>query len=1329
MSTQEHPTNAATHHKVTGRIEKSPLQPARPANAPDAFAAFDQWFQEYASAESSAVADGLAAEGAALARTRRAELSRLIETDPETALQLAVSARVRRAVPPVVRTLLEERVGGQGSLLVLARVPAPGEATTAPAIARLVTIHDRTYDAHVYGRRLTQVSAERIPMHGIAIGSAMALHEAPARLLEPGEAEELGLAQSIAGDRCPVSEAKGLPETAVQAGDEVRYLCEPGHLAAFNAALEAAEDTSASDGSGLAIAAARSDWTIGAKKLLLLRVAFADDPEPAMSVETAEALARRVEGFFLQNSYGALSIESTVSPVLVLPNDTSWYRALDEKRERLSRLLMHARDAAAAAGIVVSDYNLHLVHLKPGITTSSWGSIGANGAWLQNQDPITFCHEIGHNLGLYHAYSWLTKDGSVIGPGVLMEYENRFDVMGNGTSTNHHFGAYAKRSLNWLSAANVQEITDDGIYRLFPFDGASVEPNRAYALTLRKDAQRVYWIEARANLWSESPLARSVVLNWSPSMGSSGPILLDMIPGPGGGVYDAPLSLGETFQDPELGLIITPVRRADTTPESIDVLVAHVHSVTFEAESGVQAGERPITGNPRASQSASILLPKGNGGQINFAIAVPSAGEYALWGRFLAYQSDPVTVSVTFDDATAADVSTLSGLVPNEWRWVQFAAGAIPKKFRLTAGVHRLQIASPSAALEIDVLRLTDDPTATAPAAISPMPAQRIVAGRASEPIPFTLLDVDPASVRLSASSTDSSLTPNGGFRFDGSGVHRTLTIVPAANRLGTALVTVTAMRPGGRSIHASFSMTVIGVVQGLVDAAAPGETVNIPEGSYFESLVIEKDVILQGAGPEVTILENGLSLPVMTITNQATVIVRDLTLSRGRGGLVNHGTVSLVRTQVRGHQTWERGGGIVNGPAGWMLLENSTVSGNRCMALGGGGILNQGLLAVENSTISSNQVLGGLNEQGGGGILNEGSLTVHRATITLNSARRGPGIANIGEAELGSSIVAGNIDRDKVPLDLSGDFNSTGHNLIQRLEGANLLGDLTGNVIGKDPLLGPLQDNGGGMFTHALRVGSPAIDQGEAGGPGQEQRGFLRALDIPEVANATDGSDIGAVEFVPSGNRELRALAVVPHSPGKLAFRLVMTAQGDESTINLRLRYRTDWLSEPKLRAGIDARSANVTFETDDNEAGGLRIGLALPEGKTFGAGVRELAVVEFRSAREGSSAAPGGLEFAFGGGTSEVRNLTGDLLAAGYAGAGAAATAEATLVIEVNASGQVTLRLVGGTESSWAIESTSDFVTWEAVGWVPKGGSREPIVDAASKEPGHRFYRAVRD
>ena len=73
------------------------------------------------------------------------------------------------------------------------------------------------------------------------------------------------------------------------------------------------------------------------------------------------------------------------------------------------------------------------------------------------------------------------------------------------------------------------------------------------------------------------------------------------------------------------------------------------------------------------------------------------------------------------------------------------------------------------------------------------------------------------------------------------------------------------------------------------------------------------------------------------------------------------------------------------------------------------------------------------------------------------------------------------------------GTVTSDGYNLSSDDGGGYLTGP--GDQINTDPLLSPLQDNGGPTFTHALLPGSPAIDAGDPAftpPPFNDQRGFL---------------------------------------------------------------------------------------------------------------------------------------------------------------------------------------------------------------------------------------------
>ena len=80
--------------------------------------------------------------------------------------------------------------------------------------------------------------------------------------------------------------------------------------------------------------------------------------------------------------------------------------------------------------------------------------------------------------------------------------------------------------------------------------------------------------------------------------------------------------------------------------------------------------------------------------------------------------------------------------------------------------------------------------------------------------------------------------------------------------------------------------------------------------------------------------------------------------------------------------------------------------------------------------------------------------------------------------------------------------LTNVGGNLVQN--DSNNCSDFS--IEGQNPGLGPLQDNGGNTFTHALLAGSPAINAGLNNGNCQinDQRGYARDANC----------DIGAYEY-----------------------------------------------------------------------------------------------------------------------------------------------------------------------------------------------------------------------
>ena len=135
--------------------------------------------------------------------------------------------------------------------------------------------------------------------------------------------------------------------------------------------------------------------------------------------------------------------------------------------------------------------------------------------------------------------------------------------------------------------------------------------------------------------------------------------------------------------------------------------------------------------------------------------------------------------------------------------------------------------------------------------------------------------------------------------------------------------------------------------------------------------------------------------------------------------------------------------------------------------------------------------------------------LTISSSTISGNSATIGGGISNGGTATLKNSIVANSSSGGNC----SGIITSQGHNLSSD---ATCNFNNTGDLNNTDPMLGPLQNNGGPTQTQALLSGSPAIDAGEplgcTDGKGHLLKTDQRGKPRPDPED-TGGCDMGAYE------------------------------------------------------------------------------------------------------------------------------------------------------------------------------------------------------------------------
>jgi hypothetical protein len=231
-----------------------------------------------------------------------------------------------------------------------------------------------------------------------------------------------------------------------------------------------------------------------------------------------------------------------------------------------------------------------------------------------------------------------------------------------------------------------------------------------------------------------------------------------------------------------------------------------------------------------------------------------------------------------------------------------------------------------------------------------------------------------------------------------------------------------------------------------------------------------------------------------------------------GGGG----GSLDIYRCTFSGSEA-AVAGGAVYAKDEFVSIDDSTFVGNRSYLTGGAIFLTDALAAVDSSTITRNSVTdydpstNGPEGYGGG-------LSVVDADV-----------------DLGNSIVAGNTASGNLGYP-GGPVGGSNHNDIYLGQGAtvdtyfSLIGsDWSGisglnlesnDILGKNPELGPLRDNGGGTNTEAPTAKSPVINAGtdKEIDVKVDQRGLKRTVAYPGVKkkNGSDGTDIGAVELQP---------------------------------------------------------------------------------------------------------------------------------------------------------------------------------------------------------------------